>query len=157
MVECCSGVIELHKSVFWYICFTYFTLQLQKSKNTSSLEIYKSLAKLRQNPAFTNKKIVFSTVNEDIISYVRGDTGHLRYLVVLNFGSRDSSVNCSGIPVGTSHGEVVLSADSSITGSSTYKVGDKTDLQKIHLKSGEGLIIKIWKNHVIIFLSAIYT
>ncbi|XP_022325867.2 alpha-glucosidase-like [Crassostrea virginica] len=123
--------------------YPVLNVELQKSQNTSSLQIYKSLAKLRQNPAFTNKKIVFSTVNEDIISYVRGDTGHLRYLVVLNFGSRDSSVNCSDIPVGTSHGEVVLSADSSITGSSTYKVGDTTDLQKIHLKSGEGLIIKI--------------
>lgn len=98
---------------------------------------------MRQLPSFTNKNIIFSTVNDDIISYVRSEAGHPKYLVILNVGSRDSVVDCSGPPLGVSSAQVVLAAGSSLLGISSYRMGDIADLQAIHLKSAEGVIFKI--------------
>lgn len=98
---------------------------------------------MRQLPSFTNKNIIFSTVNDDIISYVRSEAGQPKYLVVLNVGSHDSVVDCSGPPVGVSSSEVVLAASSSLLGISSYRMGEIADLQAIRLKSAEGVIFKI--------------
>lgn len=123
--------------------YPVLNVEEQLSKETSTLNIYKSLAKLRQLPSFTNKNIIFSTVNDDIISYVRSESGHPKYLVVLNVGSRDSVVDCSGPPLGVSSAQVVLAAGSSLLGISSYRMGDIADLQAIRLKYAEGVIFKI--------------
>lgn len=128
-----------------HVNLNYPTLNVedQMSKEVSTLNIYKRLAKLRQLPSFTNKNIMFSTVNDDIISYVRSDDGQPKYLVVLNVGSRDSMVDCSNYPVDALSAQVVLAASGSLLGTSSYKTGEMADLQSVHLKSAEGVIFKI--------------
>lgn len=74
---------------------------------------------------------------------MRSESGHPKYLVVLNVGSRDSVVDCSGPPLDVSSARVVLAAGSSLLGISSYRMGDIADLQAIRLKSAEGVIFKI--------------
>ncbi|XP_048738761.2 maltase 1-like isoform X2 [Ostrea edulis] len=123
--------------------YPLLNVEKQKSTNTSTLSIYKRLAELRQHPSFTNKKIIFSFVNDNIISYVRAEVDQPKFLVVMNFGSRTSTANCSGPPVVAMNGEVVLATADSLTGSSSYKLGDTVELENIGLRAGEGIIVKI--------------
>lgn len=74
---------------------------------------------------------------------MRSEAGQPKYLVVLNVGSRDSVVDCSGPPVGVLSAQVVLAASSSLLGISSYRMGENADLQAIRLKSAEGVIFKI--------------
>ncbi|XP_061184522.1 maltase A3-like [Saccostrea echinata] len=123
--------------------YPVLNVEEQISVDTSSLNTYKRLAKLRQHPSFTNKKIIFSTVNDNIISYIRTDAEKPKYLVVMNFGSRDSTVDCSGPPLVASEGKVVFSIGNSLTETSTDKTGNIINLKTISLKRGQGIIVKI--------------
>jgi hypothetical protein len=106
------------------------------------LKLYKQLAKLRQNSAFTYNSLTFVDVKneggnpEKILSYIRGQGGQ-KYLVVLNFGHAYANNVDLSKSVGRTRGKAVVNAKSS------YQTEKDIDLTKITLSRGQGLVIKI--------------
>lgn len=107
------------------------------------MDIYKQLAKIRQNSAFTDKYVKFLNISDidenpsKILSYIRTRPGSDKYLVVINFGHRYANNVDLSEGAGSSKGEVVVNA------MSNYKVNTEIDLKHITLSRGQGLVIKV--------------
>ena len=109
-------------------------LQVESQNSNSTLGIYKSLAKLRQNPAFLNNRIEFPAEDDNILTYTRSSGSH-KYLVVINFGQNQITVSLdAGHPSGT-----VVAA----TGGMYYALNKNIDLKTVPLNRGDGLVIRL--------------
>ena len=59
----------------------------------SHLDIYRSLAKLRQNPSFLTGNFSYLIVTDDVFSFIRHAPGSQSFIVAMNLGDRDLNVN----------------------------------------------------------------
>ncbi|KAJ8298000.1 hypothetical protein KUTeg_024531 [Tegillarca granosa] len=115
-------------------------VEIQKtSKKVTTLLVYKKLAELRQTPSFQNSDIKFGPTDENVFSYVRSALGRPKYFIIINFGQSKTTGDYSMDPVGSSKGDVVISATDSVN--DLYRVGDIIDLTSITLERGQGLVI----------------
>lgn len=106
------------------------------------MKVFKKVLEIRKLPSFQNADIDFAVVDENFLSFVRKAEGRPKYLVILNV-SKDpngqSAADFSRAPVGSSKGEVVA-----MTGTVDVPFGSVIDLRSISLKSGQGLIIRVY-------------
>lgn len=117
-------------------------VEIQKtSKKVTTLQVYKKLAELRQTPSFQNSDIKFGPTDENVFSYVRSALGRPKYFIIINFGQSKTTGDYSMDPVGSSKGDVVISATDSVN--DLYRVGDIIDLTSITLERGQGLVILV--------------
>lgn len=110
-------------------------------EGSSPLKLYKTLAKLRKEPAFQNGSLTYGLVNADIFSFMREDPAtSIRYLVVLNFGRKPFNGNACQNFANASQGRVVASTCSV---DASMSCGHILSLQEVSLKPGDGLVIKL--------------
>ncbi|KAJ8297997.1 hypothetical protein KUTeg_024528 [Tegillarca granosa] len=106
---------------------------------TSTLKIYKALAKLRQQPSFQNRNITTGVVNDNVFSYVRTAYGRPKYLITINFGHESSTDDYSQKPFRMKTGEIVVKTNN--FNSNDYSIGKSLDLKSIKLDRGQGLVL----------------
>ncbi|XP_046544948.1 alpha-glucosidase-like [Haliotis rubra] len=116
-------------------------VQVQKNKKDSSLNIYKSLATLREATAFQDPDVQFAVVNDEILSYVRGTANTGRYLVTMNLGHDSSTADYTKDPVSAKNGRVVVNTGN--FNESKFNVGKSLSLSSLTLKPGQGLVLKL--------------
>ncbi|XP_071087645.1 alpha-glucosidase-like [Haliotis cracherodii] len=116
-------------------------VQVQKKKKDSSLNIYKSLATLREVPAFQDPDVQFAVVNDNILSYVRGTANTGRYLVTMNLGHDLSTADYTKEPAKAKSGRVVINTEN--FNEAKFNVGKSVSLSGLTLKPGQGLVLKL--------------
>lgn len=106
-------------------------VEIEKNKTGSSLDLYRTLAVLRQNEAFQSTNIDFPKMNvTDVLIYIRG-SGTNRYLVALNLGEENDGINIAG-----------AAKNATLTFSTKPRQGS-LNLSNIQLKIGEGIIVHL--------------
>uniref|UniRef100_A0A0B7AWA7 Glycosyl hydrolase family 13 catalytic domain-containing protein n=1 Tax=Arion vulgaris TaxID=1028688 RepID=A0A0B7AWA7_9EUPU len=110
----------------------------QNSKNLTSLQLYKQLAHLRQTPVFQSGTFQVTYVSSNIFSYIREGGGE-KYLIIINFGKLDDTVDLTPY----THGVSTLTVVAITPGVQTTTEHSTLNLDKIILKPGDGLVLQI--------------
>lgn len=118
------------------ITFLWILIQTQKNATISTLQLFRRLVSLRQEPSFQKGSFRFSVINKEIFSFVRHLEGDTAYLVVLNVGKKVQSCDLSGERV---TGKVLL-VSCNIDGG--FNEGEIIKLKKVTLKPGDGIVLE---------------
>ncbi|XP_013420086.1 maltase 2-like [Lingula anatina] len=118
-------------------------VQAQEQDKDSSLNLYKSLAKLRQEPTFLHGKMKYAIVDDDIFSYVKDWPGETNYMVVINLSPTNTTHTLDLTPyIQTAEADIAettrLDMDPSLV------VGNSIVPASVLLKTGQGIVLK-WK------------
>ncbi len=70
-----------------------FFIKRQTQEKHSHLEIYKDLAKLKQEPAFALGDIEYLLITNQVFSFIRKLPGKASYVVVMNLSDRNLTLN----------------------------------------------------------------
>lgn len=105
------------------------------------MNIYKSLATLREAPAFQDPDVQFAVVNDNILSYVRGTANTGRYLVTMNLGHDSSTADYTKEPANAKSGRVVINTEN--FNEAKFNFGKSVSLSSLTLKPGQGLVLKL--------------
>uniref|UniRef100_A0A2C9K4R1 Glycosyl hydrolase family 13 catalytic domain-containing protein n=1 Tax=Biomphalaria glabrata TaxID=6526 RepID=A0A2C9K4R1_BIOGL len=120
--------------------YTSLNVEIEKVQARSHLNLYKEYASLRQLKAFKYGHINVNMVtNDNVLSYLRYFSTD-RYLVAINFGQSESTDDYSLHLVNTNSGVVV--SDTGNVDAAIAK-GSTVDLQKLTLKPGNGVVVKL--------------
>lgn len=112
----------------------HVNVEAEKNLSTSSLNLYKSLAKLRQQDAFQNAAILLpEAATHNVLVFVRGNSDTGRYVVALNLGKTSQSIDVT--PIGYREGTVEFSTK--------LRGKQKINLTNINLDVGEGIVIHL--------------
>lgn len=124
-------------------CYIFLILfaQAQMADPGSMLNLYKSLARIRQYPGFQTSHLKYSVTNDNVVSYVREARGWTKHLVVLNFGTTGSTDDYSKSPVDSTSGTILATTNN--MNSSDIKTGKTISLKSITLYPGQGLVLAV--------------
>ncbi|XP_060085920.1 maltase A1-like [Ylistrum balloti] len=122
--------------------FTLTNVEEQAEDPNSMLNLFRSLAKIRQYPSFQNSKLHFAVTNDNIVSYVRMAKGWTKYLVMINFGSSGSTDDYSQDPVSSTSGKIVAKTNN--FNSTDIEIGHTISLVDVTLQPGQGLVVKVF-------------
>ncbi|XP_046368701.2 probable maltase [Haliotis rufescens] len=121
----------------------YRTINVETEKDAegfSTIKLYRTLAKLREEPPFKYGLFKTAVVNNNTYSYLRHAMDFPQYLIAINFGSSTDTSDYTKAPVNAEKGVVVANTGNV---NATYNVNSNVDLSRITLNSAEGLVIKI--------------
>lgn len=115
---------------------------MKESPKQTPLQLYASLAHLRQDRVFQRGEILFGKTDDNVLSYVRQIPGSdaARYCVIMNLGQKAAKADVSGSPVGSTNG-LVTHFTCSLEGK--VKGGDEVNLTDLELQPGDGLVVKV--------------
>lgn len=110
----------------------------------SSLKFYKKLVELRKRASFQRGSLTFSTVNDNVFSFVRDFETDRPYLVAMNVGIKPlaDSYTVDSIDAAVAKGNVVLSSRQRRTTSSEDE-GASLMLKAIELRPGDVVVMEI--------------
>lgn len=112
--------------------YRHVNVEVERNLTTSSLNLYRRLAEIRQNEAFQKMNIELPDSVGDVLVYQRGEKGN-RYVVALNLGKQQDGINIAKL--GYTKGTLIFS---------TKSTQEKTiDLSNIQLDVGEGFIVHL--------------
>ncbi|CAH1777671.1 unnamed protein product [Owenia fusiformis] len=120
-------------------------VQQNDTSETSSLQVYRHLVKLRKNDVFRVGNFHYAVVTETIFSFVRHIENQPSFLVAINFGHKTTRTDFfEGTQMWLPEdGQIVLT-----TGhlkDEDLVIDQTVDLQNISLESGEGIVIEFWR------------
>lgn len=124
----------------------YQTLEKnQMKKKNSHLDVFKKLAKIRQEPSFQTGIFKFAMINKEIFSFIRHERGYNGFLVAMNFGNHDLVVNFHYTDMLPKNAEVVFIASSSEEDNeymeNRFRPGTVISTKKVPLKSKSIIVI----------------
>ena len=147
------------KPVLMFYCYTnlvymqyfVFCTQTQRAHGSgiTNIEIFSNLTLLRQEPSFQWGKLEIALV-DDVLFYVRQAEGFPGFLVAINFGPRNSTVDFVGeapkpdlVPARATVAATTQNFDS-FHRAQEFEVGREVALDKVYIKAKEGAVFK-WK------------
>ena len=128
-------------AVLQYYCLNH--LQREKnSTNVTTIQVYRDLAILREQPSLRYGLLTFGDVTPSILSYLRSASERPDFLVVINFGNATVTHDFSGQPVNRDQGHVKVVTSQAANEGRFVKDAPVT-LTQITLNPGDGLVIQL--------------
>eukprot|EP00918_Siedleckia_nematoides_P097379 GHVU01213502.1.p1 GENE.GHVU01213502.1~~GHVU01213502.1.p1 ORF type:complete len:684 (+),score=114.73 GHVU01213502.1:88-2139(+) len=127
----------------------YHTLNVQAQRadggGHTSVEVYAQISTLRQQPSLQWGSFRFAYITDEILSFVRQAEGFDAYLVAINFGQHAATANFqTSLDDVPSRGQIVATTANfdSVYRQNDYKIGNTISLGKVHIRPGEGIVVK---------------
>jgi len=108
----------------------------------SSLSLYKTLAKLRKEPAFRHGRIQNAITTANIYSFLRFTRDQTPYFVAMNFGN-EAATHDYTISAGVQYADLVAHAAGDVGTLQQRTKSRSVDLEKLTLQPGEGIVVKL--------------
>ena len=111
---------------------------VQTPKN--SLQLYRQVAALRHLEPFSNNRISYCILTEDIFSYVRQSQKN-SYLIVINVGNTTTTENYANCNYSSKYGISIVVTPNIHT--SSLQPGGIINLEGLTLRPGDGIVLRL--------------
>lgn len=126
-----------------------FNVQMQRALGSdhTKLDLVEELMELRQEPSVAWGKIFESSMDNQIYSYLRQAQGFPGYLVAVNVGTAPSLIDFAKPSLQVPATGIVVITTKNFA-HQEFSEGSKLRLDKVYLRPGEGVVVKLEANVV---------
>lgn len=114
----------------------------RNSTNVTTIQVYRDLAALRQEPSLQYGLLTFANVTSGVLSYLRSAEDKPAYLVVIHLGKSPETHDFSRSPVNRGQGSVKV-VTSQAANEDRFTKGKALTLSSVTLHPGDGLVIEL--------------